>query len=59
MGWVDFEFGCQWPCLLGKKSSTHTSRKKKSRMHEALNEVYLQNLFRDGVTFRDESNDGN
>ena len=28
-------------------------------MHEALNKVYLQNLLGMGVTFRDESNDGN
>ena len=36
-----------------------THSEKKSHMHETLNEVYLQKFFRDGVTFRDESNDGN
>ena len=28
-------------------------------MHEVVNEVNLQNLFGIGVTFREESNDGN
>ena len=33
--------------------------KKKSCLHKALNEVYLQNFLRIDITFHDESNDGN
>ena len=32
---------------------------KESRMHGVLNEVYLQTFLGMGVTFRNESNDGN
>ena len=38
---------------------THVFFKKESRMHAVLNEVYLQKILGMGVTFRDESNDGN
>ena len=36
----------------------HFSRRE-FHMQSALNEVFLENFFKDGVTFRDESNDGN
>ena len=32
---------------------------KESRMHGVLNKVYLKTFSEMGVTFRDESNDGN
>ena len=32
---------------------------KESRMHEVLDEVYLQIFLGMDITFRDESNDGN
>ena len=38
---------------------TLTFFEKKSRMHDVLNEVYLQKFFRVDVIFRDESNDCN
>ena len=38
-------------------SRTHPG--KKIRMHEALNEVYLQTFLGMCVTFHDESNDSN
>ena len=48
---------CALLAVLGKIRARFS--KKKSRMHGVLNEVYLQNFSRMGVTFRDESNDGN
>ena len=38
--------------------SAHKPRKE-SHMYGVLNEVYLQNLFRIDIIFRDESNNGN
>ena len=48
-----------WPCLDVLENQHAHIPKKESRMHKALNEVDLQNLFNDGVIFHEESNDGN
>ena len=46
-----FSCGRVW---LHVKSNLH---KKNECVHGVLNEIYLQNFFKDGLTFRDESND--
>jgi hypothetical protein len=44
------------PCLVWRYNP---SARREFVPHEGLNEVFLQNFFRGGVTFRDESNDDN
>ena len=43
--------GQYWPCLVPTSIPSARKPRKKSRMHEVLNEVYLQNFFRDEYNF--------
>jgi len=40
-----------WPCLVPFQFPSARKPRKESHMHGVLNEVYLQNLFRDGCNF--------
>ena len=42
---------CPWPCLVTTDIFRARFSRRESRMHGVLNEVYLQNLFRDGCNF--------